>query len=112
MIRKDFLKLKITSHMTPMLYESLSGEKFAIFGGVEPGFFKVDKEVTTQDVLGVWTRKKPKKIRNKNQEWQVDGSKGKTYMVKLENGQLTCSCPGFSFRRKCKHSALIKEKLN
>lgn len=33
----------------------------------------------------------------------VKGSKGKTYTIIKENGKATCSCPGFGFRKTCKH---------
>ena len=34
----------------------------------------------------------------------VEGSKGKTYIVKsTPSGKWECSCPGYSFRRTCKH---------
>lgn len=33
----------------------------------------------------------------------VTGSKGDTYVVTKENGRVSCSCPGFNFRRTCKH---------
>lgn len=35
--------------------------------------------------------------------WTVEGSKGKTYTVTLDHGRYDCSCPGFQFRRSCKH---------
>ena len=33
----------------------------------------------------------------------VQGSKGNTYIVTKENGKATCTCPGFGFRKTCKH---------
>lgn len=33
----------------------------------------------------------------------VQGSKGQTYVVTKENGKATCTCPGFGFRKTCKH---------
>ena len=33
----------------------------------------------------------------------VQGSKGNTYIVTKENGKVSCSCPGYSFRKSCKH---------
>jgi len=36
--------------------------------------------------------------------WTVEGSKGKVYVVKVSNeGAWSCTCPGYSFRRRCKH---------
>lgn len=35
---------------------------------------------------------------------EVKGSKGQTYtMTKNLSGRYTCSCPGYMFRRTCKH---------
>jgi hypothetical protein len=33
----------------------------------------------------------------------VQGSKGQTYVVTKENGKASCTCPGYSFRKTCKH---------
>lgn len=34
----------------------------------------------------------------------VQGSKGNTYTVTVENGKASCSCPGFGFRKTCRHA--------
>ena len=33
----------------------------------------------------------------------VSGSKGNSYIVTKDNGKVSCSCPGFGFRKTCKH---------
>lgn len=35
---------------------------------------------------------------------KIMGSKGVVYHVTKKNGVLRCSCPGFVFRAKCKHT--------
>ncbi len=35
----------------------------------------------------------------------VKGSKGQDYVLTRNGGRWTCSCPGFQFRRSCKHTA-------
>ena len=40
--------------------------------------------------------------------WLVKGSKG-YYTVKLVGGRYTCTCQGFMYRKKCKHSQEIKD---
>jgi hypothetical protein len=44
--------------------------------------------------------------------WTVQGSKGKTYTVTLDHGRYDCSCPGFQFRKSCKHVDEKKENVN
>lgn len=44
--------------------------------------------------------------------WIVQGSKGKTYTVTLDHGRYECNCPGFQFRRSCKHVDEKKENVN
>jgi hypothetical protein len=36
----------------------------------------------------------------------VQGSKGDTYIVTKQNGKVSCTCSGFSFRKSCRHLAL------
>jgi hypothetical protein len=40
---------------------------------------------------------------------EVQGSKGSVYYVNPENA--TCTCPGFTFRGKCKHTDILVDKL-
>ena len=35
--------------------------------------------------------------------WTVKGSKGNEYTVKLQNGEYSCECIGFQYRKHCKH---------
>ena len=35
--------------------------------------------------------------------WQVQGSKGNVYTVTQRGTSKTCTCPGFQFRKDCKH---------
>jgi hypothetical protein len=38
----------------------------------------------------------------------VEGSKGNKYFVSVSGTRYTCTCPGFSFRGKCKHVESVK----
>lgn len=37
-------------------------------------------------------------------------SKGNEYVVGYSKNQLTCSCIGFGYRRKCKHADVVKKQ--
>jgi len=34
---------------------------------------------------------------------RVEGSKGQVYSLTRTNGQWSCTCPGYSYRGKCRH---------
>ena len=40
-------------------------------------------------------------------EKTVTGSNGNTYTVIKQGNRVTCSCPGYSFRKTCKHLAMV-----
>jgi hypothetical protein len=65
---------------------------------------------TTFDDLPKYVVYKPRELASVPGEktWSIEGSKGNLYSVKLSDGVYTCSCPGFGFRRKCRHIKEIK----
>ena len=46
-------------------------------------------------------------VEEKRIEITVQGSKGNSYTVVKEKGKKSCTCPGFGFRRTCKHIELV-----
>ena len=47
-------------------------------------------------------------VSSKIETWVVAGSKGASYTVTKEGNKYSCTCPGFSFRRHCKHVDSVK----
>ena len=41
-------------------------------------------------------------------QWEVIGSKGNKYTVNLTGKGYTCTCPGYTFRKTCKHIEGVK----
>ena len=41
--------------------------------------------------------------------WEVPGSKGNVYVVTKETDRFSCSCPGFQFRKSCKHLSMVDQ---
>jgi hypothetical protein len=48
-------------------------------------------------------------VQSDTRTWIVDGSKGARYTVIQSQNKWTCSCPGFQFRKSCRHIAEIKD---
>lgn len=104
---------QVWSTQRPALYHDRQGRQFLAGGTINKltyGGKAIDPKaalpvpVTLQEVQ--WMVTMPKVATPKVQ--RVAGSKGKTYIVKTwPNGREECSCPGYTFRRVCKH---IKEK--
>jgi hypothetical protein len=46
------------------------------------------------------------KIQYNTKTWTVEGSRGSKYVVTQTKNSWSCSCPGFQFRKTCRH---IKE---
>lgn len=42
--------------------------------------------------------------------WTVEGSRGNKYQVAKDRQGWTCTCPGFQFRRQCRHVSELSEK--
>jgi hypothetical protein len=42
-------------------------------------------------------------VKTETETWSIDGSKGSKYTVVCTRNKWTCTCPGFQFRRSCRH---------
>jgi plasmid maintenance system antidote protein VapI len=42
-------------------------------------------------------------VNDDTKSWTIEGSRGSKYIVLSKNNSWTCTCPGFQFRRMCKH---------
>ena len=87
---------------------TFDGQRFV----VASQWIKVPASTTYEDIhkYAVYESLIPDMPENteENEEWQVTGSKGNLYTVKMRSGLYSCTCPGFGFRRKCKHVTNIK----
>lgn len=53
-----------------------------------------------------WMQPLIQKVKSATTTREVKGSKGAVYIVTTHpNGKVTCSCPGYTYRRTCKHLA-------
>jgi hypothetical protein len=42
--------------------------------------------------------------------WTFAGSKGSVYTVTQQDRRYSCTCPGFQFRRQCRHVEQVREQ--
>jgi hypothetical protein len=96
------MDLPIVVSMNPMLYTDMSGQKWAVSG---EHWVEVPDTLTLAEVgkyMIVEHRETPAQAADVV-SYEVQGSKGNTYTVSDNGGTWTCTCPGFGWRRKCKH---------
>jgi len=94
--------LPIVVSMNPMLYTDMSGQKWAVSG---QHWIEVPDTLTLDRVgeyMIVEQRETPA-VSREVRSYEVQGSKVGTYTVTDNGGTWTCTCPGFGWRRKCKH---------
>ena len=94
------LPIKVT--WPPMLYTDNSGQKWAVSGQhwIEvPDTLTLDRVGEYMVVDDRFTPSARPEVRT----YEVKGSTGNTYTVVDNGGTWTCTCPGFGWRRKCRH---------
>jgi len=82
----------------------LDGDKMVAyikFGKGEPFYFKSPIRIDKRGRKFEELKKNPFSVEVKSELKTVLGSKGETYFIDEE--AKTCTCPGFTFRGKCKH---------
>ncbi len=96
------MDLPIEVTWPPMLYTDRAGQKWAVSG---QHWVEVPDTLTLDEVgkyMIVEQREAPLQPAGVV-SYEVQGSRGNTYTVSDNGGTWTCSCPGFGWRRKCKH---------
>ena len=81
----------------------LKPDEIAVTNPQHPnGFSIIHKKniVWIRDPAG---RKSTVKIDPEYKQWIVKGSKGNEYLVIRTKGQYNCTCPGFTYRKSCRH---------
>ena len=93
--------------MPPALV-TIGGKRYAVSGSK---YVEVPKNTTMADLSRYMVVDRDATEKSPPDRWKVEGSNGNQYTVtKLASG-LHCSCPGFVFRKKCKHSKKIADEL-
>lgn len=95
----------------PILFETSDGKRYIV-----PHWIEVDETVTREQVQKAWVPfKSGKEVilpKTDTKEFSIANSKGDGfYTVKYERTQWSCTCPAFSFRRRCKHIEQAKTQI-
>jgi len=97
--------------LIPPFTTTINGERY-----IMPGWYKLKPNEETPNIKDIaYYPYKPKKEPlpniDSNKVYKVVSSKGnKEYLVQMNvSGSMECTCPGYGFRRKCRH---IEEVVN
>ena len=100
--------------LIPPFTTTINGERY-----IMPGWYKLpeeDHDIKLEDIA--FYPYKPKKDNNlknidSNKVYKVMSSKGdKEYQVQMNtSGSLECECPGYGFRRRCRHIDQVTSSL-
>ena len=102
--------ITIKGSLNPTVVNTISGT-YAVSGS---NWISVPEETTLKDLN--WIDTSPKIKRTKLQKWEVKSpsksrpGKFNTYLVKFD-GNYSCSCLGYTYRRKCKHIKQISDSF-
>ena len=80
-------------------------DQFAVRNLNHPNRFSV---ITLSKVVELRSNRATIKLDTDYKEWTVTGSKGNAYLVIRQDGKYNCSCPGFTFRKSCRHLSEVK----
>lgn len=100
------------SWMPPTIFKSTQdGKTYMICDGK---YTEVPDDTEWKDIM--WFKRPAPGKKNEalkiQIEWEVEGSKGKKYEVKVDDDRWSCSCPAFGWSgnsRTCKHITKIKK---
>lgn len=102
-VERQTLKVRVNVPCPPVMHPPTGDFRLA---GCFGTWILVPAKTTTKDLSRYFNVVLPQpplpKVQPKT--LTVAGSRGASYTVRLrENGQTSCTCPGFGFRRTCKH---------
>ena len=86
-MKKPKRRYAVKGGLIPPFTMTLNGERY-----IMPGWYKLKPDEETPNI-------------DKNRIYKVLSSKGdKEYLVQMNNtGSMECTCPGYQFRRSCRH---------
>lgn len=75
-------------------------------------WYPVSNDFTPVDALKLWSKPKEVQITNQDWQWSIPNSKNDGYYtVEFDKRGWSCTCPGYGFRRDCRHIKEAKTKI-
>ena len=113
-MKKPIRRYAVKGGLIPPFTMTCNGERY-----IMPGWYKLKPNEETPNIEDIaFYPYKPKKDNNlknidSNKVYKVKSSKGdKEYEVKQNKaGNMECSCPGYGFRRRCRHIDEVQKSL-
>ena len=81
----------------------LKPDEIAISNPAHPNGFSILHKKNILWIKDNNGKKATVKIDPEYRQWTVKGSKGNDYLVIRQKGQYNCTCPGFTYRKNCRH---------
>jgi hypothetical protein len=104
--------IRVVSTIRPCIFRSPTTGRLSLAGGtvisvngrpVLPGIAYPEVPESTMPSDIVWSRPEPRyEPKPAVKSFEVEGRTG-TYTVTVDGRRVTCTCPGYSFRKTCKH---------
>ena len=111
--KKPIRKYAVYGGTIPPATMELNGNRY-----IMPGWYKLPDDEPTPELkdIAFYPYKAPKPdIPNidSNKVYKVKSSRGdKEYQVQMDSsGSLACECPGYGFRRRCRHIDQVQKSL-
>ena len=81
----------------------LKPDEMAVTNPAHPNGFSILHKKNILWIKDADGRKAAVKIDSDYKQWTVQGSKGNSYLVIRQKGQYNCTCPGYTYRKSCRH---------
>ena len=102
------MSLPLKVKLSPAL-ATMGGKRYAVSGSKR---LEVPEGTTMADLPRFMILDRDAKDETPPDRWKGEGSNGNQYTVTKLAGRLHCSCPGFVFRKDCKHAKKIAAGLS
>jgi hypothetical protein len=85
----------------------LQPDQIAVTNPAHPNGFSILHKKNILWIKDLAGHKATVKIDADYKQWTVQGSKGNSYLVIRQKGQYNCTCPGYTYRKNCRHIAEV-----